>query len=279
MKFTITLITLLLAVSAAGGSAVAQTPEQEILAIHASLDNAFLKKEIAVFEKVIAPDYVYSNPTGDKRDRAGNLAEIRKDFADTSYKTLGMTTEEPTVKVMGNTALVTAGWTYTSQGVAPGAEPHMDRGRYTGVYEKRNGNWMLVAEHFSEAPHDRKLMEQQVMKAGLEYVRIIKSRDAAALENLLADEYISTNERGETRDKAGDIASYKKGTTTIEAAELSDQKIRITGNGSAVETGTFRIKGTTDGKAFDSTERFTTVWVWRGGRWQVLADHVSVIKK
>jgi hypothetical protein len=64
----------------------------------------------------------------------------------------------------------------------------------------------------------------------------------------------------------------------IESTELSDQKVRVIGNGAAVETGKYRTKGTNKGKAFDETGRYTTTWVWRGGRWQIVADHTSVIK-
>jgi ketosteroid isomerase-like protein len=253
--------------------------EQDILKIHAGLDNAFIKKDLAFFENVWAADYVYSDPQGRMFDRSGNLAQLKKDWSDTSYKALSATTENPKVRIMGNSALLTADWTFTSQGTAMGSEPHFDRGRYTGVYEKRDGKWMLVAEHFSEAPHDRKLMEQQVMKAGLEYARIIRTQDATAIEQILADEYTFTDETGRVKNKAEDIAGYKAGDSKFEIADITDQKVRVIGNGSAVETGTFRIKGTHKGKAFDHSERYTTVWVWRGGRWQVVADHVSRLQK
>ena len=258
----------------------AQNPaEQEILKIHAGLDNAFIKKDLAFFETVMAPDYVYSDPQAKMMDRAGNIDQLKKEWANTTYRAIAATTENPKVKIMGNTALITSDWTFRSVGTSPGSEEHLDRGRYTGVYEKRDGKWMLVAEHFSEAPHDRKLMEQQVMKAGLEYARIIKNQDAAGIEQLLADDYMFTNESGKVKNKAEDIAEYKKGETKIEVADVTDQKVRVIGNGSAVETGTFHVKGTNKGKAFDTTERYTTVWVWRGGRWQVVADHVSTIAK
>lgn len=251
--------------------------EQEILKIHAGLDNAFIKKDLAVFENIMAADYVYSDPQAKMMDRAGNIEQLKKEWADPSYKMLSSTTENPKVKIMGDTALITADWTFTSQGTVAGAEPHFDKGRYTGVYEKRGGKWMLVAEHFSEAPHDRKLMEQQVMKAGLEYARIIRTQDATAIEQILADEYMFTDERGKVKNKAEDIAEYKKGETKFEIADITDQKVRVIGNGAAVETGSFHIKGTNKGKAFDTNERYTTVWVWRGGRWQVAADHVSTV--
>jgi ketosteroid isomerase-like protein len=260
-------------------SSVAQTAEQEILKIHNGLDQAFIKKDMAYFENVMAVDYVYSDPQGRTFDRTGNLGQLKKEWADTSYKALSATTENPKVRIFGNTALITADWTFTSQATVPDAIEHLDRGRYTGVYEKRDGKWMLIAEHFSEAPHDRKVMEQQVMKAGLQYGQIIKAQDAAAIEMILADEYLFTNEDGKVKTKAEDVADYKKGETKIEVADITDQKVRIIGNGAAVETGTFHVKGMNKGKAFDDTERYTTVWVWRGGRWQVVADHVSNVKK
>jgi ketosteroid isomerase-like protein len=263
---------------ALASSSLAQTPEQEILKIHDGLDKAFIKKDVAFFENVIAADYVYSDPRGRTFDRAGNLEQLKKEWADTSYKAISATTENPKVRIIGNTALITADWTFTSQGTSPNSLEHFDRGRYTGVYEKRDGKWMLIAEHFSEAPHDKKLMEQQVMKAGLQYGQIIKAQDASGAELILADEYTFTNADGRVKTKAEDIADFKKGETKIEVADITDQTVRIIGNGAAVETGRFHLKGANKGKAFDTTERYTTVWVWRGGRWQVVSDHVSNVK-
>jgi ketosteroid isomerase-like protein len=252
---------------------------QEILKIHNSLDQAFLKSDIAVFERVMADDYVYSNPYGKMFNRAGNLEEMRKEIAKPTFKVLTATSDDLKVKVSGNMALVTGNWTSTTVPPDnPNAEPHKDTGRFTGVYEKRNGKWMLVAEHFSEAPHDRALMEQQVLKIGKEYGEMIKKQDVAALERILADEYMYTNERGKVKNKAEDLADYKNKPAKFEMFEVTDQKVRIIGNGAAVETGTVRFKGTdSDNKPFEGSERYTTTWVWRGGRWQVVADHTSQI--
>jgi ketosteroid isomerase-like protein len=260
-------------------SSLAQTAEQEILKIHQGLDQAFIKKDIAYFENLFAADYVYSDPQGRMMDRTSGIAELKKEWADTSYKALGSTSENPKVKIIGNTALITSDWTFKSQATVPDAIEHVDRGRYTGVYEKRDGKWMLIAEHFSEAPHDRKLMEQQVMAAGQQYAQIIKAQNAAGAEQILADEYLSTNEEGKVKTKAEDVAGFKTGETKIEVADITDQKVRVIGNSAAVESGTFHVKGSNKGKPFDETERYTTVWIWRNGRWQVVADHVSQVKK
>jgi uncharacterized protein (TIGR02246 family) len=254
--------------------------EQEILKIHASLDEAYLKNDIAVFERVFADDYVYSNPEGKMFNRAQNLDELRKEAANPNYKVLTATSDDLKVRISGNTALVTGNWVATTvPRTDANAEPHKDTGRYTGVYEKRNGKWLLIAEHFSEAPHDRKLMEQQVLKKGREYGEMIKNQDAAAIERLLADEYLYTNEKGKVKNKAEDLASYKDRPVKFEVFEVSEQKVRVIGNGAAVETGTVRYKGTDkDSKPFAGSDRYTTTWVWRDGRWQIVADHTSEIK-
>jgi uncharacterized protein (TIGR02246 family) len=275
------LITIFILTIAAAVSISAQAADQEILKIHASLDDAFLKKDIAVFERIYTDDYVFSSPQGRMFDRTTALADMRKEFSDGTYKVVSAKTENPRVKIMGNTALITADWsTGTMRSDDPRADSHMDRGRYTGVYEKRDGKWMLIAEHFSEAPHDRKLMEQQVLKMGQMYSDIIKRQDHAALDRLYADEYLFTNERGQVKNKAQDIESWKTKPAKFEVFDTTDQKVRVIGNNVAVETGTVTFKGTAhDGKAFEGSERYTTTWVWRQGRWQVVADHVSSIAK
>lgn len=252
--------------------------EQEILKIHSSLDEAYLKSDVAAFERVLADDYVYSDPSGRMRNRAQNLEEIRKEIAKPTYKVLTATSDDVKVKVSGNMAFVTGNWASTTVPTnAASAEPHKDTGRYTGIYEKRGGKWMLVAEHFSEAPHDRKLMEQQVLKAGQQYTEMIRRRDAAGVEQMLADEYQYTNESGKVRSKTEDLATYKE-DVKFESFVMSDQKVRVIGNGAAVETGTVTFKGADKGKPFAGSERYTTTWVWRGGRWQIVADHTSGIK-
>jgi ketosteroid isomerase-like protein len=265
------------------GLAFAQNSKDapEILKIHNGLDQAFVKGDIAFFERVLADDFVYSGPDGKMLNRARNLEEMRSWAVKPDLKVLTLTSDNVKVKISGNVALVTGNWTSTNVPADNlNAEPHKDTGRYTGVYEKRGGKWLLIAEHYSEAAHDRKLMEQQVLKAGLEYAQMIKNQDAAAIERILADEYLYTSEDGKTTNKAEDLAGYKNDRTKLELAEISDQKVRVIGNDTAVETGIIRLKGNDkNGQPFDESERYTTVWIWRDGRWQIVADHVSDIKK
>lgn len=251
----LTVITLLIIISAFATFAQSKG-EQEILKIHNSLDQAYLKKDIAAFERIMADDYFISGVSGKMQTRTEALEEMRKEFANANYKIVSATTDNVKVKVSSKMALVTGNWTSTTvPSDNANAEPHKDTGRFTNVYEKRGGKWMLVAEHWTEAQHDRKLMEQQVLKLGREYGEMIKNQDAASVEKFLADEYLYTNHDGKVKNKAEDLATYKT-PAKFEIFEVSDQKVRVLGNNSAVETGTVRFKGTDkDGKPFDGSER------------------------
>lgn len=256
--------------------------EQELLKIHTSLDQAFMKKDATAFERILADDFVFSGVTGNMLNRAETLEDLRKEWANTNYKISTAASDDLKVKVSGNMGLITGNWTttMTSPIAEANAEPHKDTGRYTGVYEKRNGKWLLIAEHWSEAQHDKKTLEAQVLKMGQEYGKMIQRGNQAEIERILADEYLYTNEKGEMKNKAQDVADYKDRKSKLEMVETNDQKVRVVGNNVAVETGTFRVKGMNkDGKPFDETDRYTTIWVWRDMRWQIASDHTSKLSK
>jgi len=275
----LTTIWLLIIVSAT--MALAQTSdEKEVLKFIADYDQAYLNKDVAFAERVWADNYVLSTDIAKKENRAQSLEGARKDKADPNpkYKLLSFKSVNDSMHIAGNTAIVSGSWTSS---VVPTedlkSEPHIDTGRYTMALEKRSGKWVIVAEHYSETPHDKKAMEAQVLKMGQEYTKMIRNQDATAIERILFDEYLYTNEKGKVKNKAEDLASYKNSDTKFEVFEISDQKVRVISNNAAVETGTIRFKGSARGKPFDGSERYTTTWISRNGQWKIVADHTSTI--
>ena len=102
-----------------------------------------------------------------------------------------------------------------------------------------------------------------------------KRGDIAAMNSLLANEFIITVEDGHTFSKAGYIAQLGGGTTLVGLSEMSDLKVRVHGN-AAVVTGAYHEKGTIKGKPYEYHDRFTDVWMNLDGRWQVIASHYSI---
>ena len=102
-----------------------------------------------------------------------------------------------------------------------------------------------------------------------------KRGDIAAMNSLLADEFIITVEDGSTYSKAGYIAHTGGGTTAVEVSEMSDLKVHTHGN-TVVVTGEYHEKGTVKGKPYEYHDRMTDVWMNIDGRWQVIASHYSI---
>ncbi len=95
-------------------------------------------------------------------------------------------------------------------------------------------------------------------------------------EKLLADDFTHTNEVGQVRNKKDEIAHTTSPDVVFTSNKADDKKFRIH-RSSAVETGRYTATGTYKGKPFSETGRYTTTWFYKNGKWQMAADHASII--
>jgi len=102
--------------------------------------------------------------------------------------------------------------------------------------------------------------------------------EIAALNSLLADDFIITVEDGSTYSKPGYIAHAGDANVKVEVAEISDVRVRMHGN-TAVVTGAYHERGTSKGKPYEYHDRYTDIWQSSGGNWQLIASHFSVPSK
>ena len=102
-----------------------------------------------------------------------------------------------------------------------------------------------------------------------------KQRKIDILSSLLADDFVITVEDGNTYSKTGYITHSADPSVHVDLAELSDLKIHMHGN-SAVVTGAYHEKGSSNGKPYEYHDRLTDVWMKTGSAWQVIASHYSV---
>ncbi len=106
----------------------------------------------------------------------------------------------------------------------------------------------------------------------------IRTADTAAMERIYSDTYVSTSPSGLVRSKAEVIADFKAGTLKIESIDSEDLTVHPYGD-TVVVTGLTRIKGTDKGRSLTGDQRFTQVYAKKGGRWQIVAFHLSSIPK
>lgn len=95
-----------------------------------------LESNVARFEQLLAADFRNTNPDGTILDRAGFLAQIARPSGLSR-----LAAEDVDIRVMGDTAIVHARTVYEASDGRPGS------GRYTDIWQKRDGEWKVVAAH------------------------------------------------------------------------------------------------------------------------------------
>lgn len=101
--------------------------------------------------------------------------------------------------------------------------------------------------------------------------------DATAIDTLLADDFTLTDSRGRVSGRQEAVVAAQAREFKYSEFRNVDQRIRFyLGDGVAIVTGRTLIEGTTvDGSHFRQDLPFTDTLVRLGGRWRMVASHVS----
>jgi hypothetical protein len=101
--------------------------------------------------------------------------------------------------------------------------------------------------------------------------------DRATVEQIIATEWTSTGPDGRMTDRARVLAQvFETGVHKIRRLEIDEVKARVFED-AAVVTGRTHGTGEFEGSAYDVIIRFTDTFVRRGGRWQAIASHASLV--
>ena len=102
--------------------------------------------------------------------------------------------------------------------------------------------------------------------------------DSKALDGLVADTFISTDNDGMFMAKAQFLADNKDLSYAPSVMTNTDERVFLYGN-TAVVAGIYHAKGLNKGKPFDHYGRFTDTWIYLNGKWVCVATHTSGLKK
>jgi ketosteroid isomerase-like protein len=95
-----------------------------------------LTSDAVRFEQLLAAEFRNTNPDGTILDRAAFLAQVARP---SNLKSLAC--EDVEIRVLGDTAIIHAKTVYETSDGRDGS------GRYTDIWQKRNGEWKAVAAH------------------------------------------------------------------------------------------------------------------------------------
>jgi ketosteroid isomerase-like protein len=133
------LIAVGLLVVVCSGVVQAQTPnsaEQDVLRLERALNEAFLKKDRATYERMLADDYVYIHSNGSVTNKTEEIAETMSP----DQKWTASKLENLKVRIYGDVAVVTGIQTLTgsAKGYVSGLR------RITDLWVRRNGQWQTI---------------------------------------------------------------------------------------------------------------------------------------
>ena len=119
-------------------------------------------------------------------------------------------------------------------------------------------------------------IEQELVKLDKEWNDAEVRADIAALDRILADDFIPIGVRGAVETKHAVLDDFKSGDTKLESISADDCRVRVYGN-VAVMTHRATLKGQHKGQDISMTYRTTHVWVKQRGRWQVVVSQQTRI--
>ena len=133
-----------------------------------------------------------------------------------------------------------------------------------------------IAQPQSARTRDAASTEQAVQQQDQERIRAQITADSVALRRIYADDFLGIGPTGVVRTKADVIADFTTHALTYQSITTAEVRVRVYGN-TAVETGRSTMVGQDRGKAVPRDNRFTRVWVMTAGRWQLVANHYSLM--
>lgn len=123
-------------------------------------------------------------------------------------------------------------------------------------------------------------IETELMQLEREIGEANIRRDKAFFELTEADEFIFTDSAGGITTKREDVASLDKpaGEFKLVSYTVDEMKVFVYGK-TAVVTGRVTSVSRSVDREITGKTRFTDVFVWRKGRWQIVAGHSSRIRE
>jgi ketosteroid isomerase-like protein len=103
--------------------------------------------------------------------------------------------------------------------------------------------------------------------------------DTAAMDGLLADDYMAITSSGTLQTKAQTLDNLRSGRTHFTSLEIADRKVRFYGT-TALVTSLATVQGTTSEGPIEGSYRYTRVYVKDpSGVWKVVSFEASSVRE
>ena len=129
---------------------------------------------------------------------------------------------------------------------------------------------------FAKAPTDRDQVQRQLLRIEDEIGAANNKCDYSYFRTVEAEEFLFTDAQGNVSTRQEDLAGEKDCKPRDYARSVDEPRLILVGD-MAVLSARSTVSGEREGRPFKVQSRFTDVFIWRDGRWQLLAGHSSRI--
>lgn len=119
--------------------------------------------------------------------------------------------------------------------------------------------------------------ERALLRLEDDWAKALVRRDAAAFRRLLTPRFVYT-EDASVMNKEELVRAMTSGSDTVERAKNEGLKVYDYGT-TAIVTGILAVQGKGKDGPFNRRYRFTDTWLYRNGRWQVIAAQDYLIPR
>ncbi len=131
----------------------------------------------------------------------------------------------------------------------------------------------------AESKATTRTVERQLIELERQLSDALVREDAAVLDRLWSNDLVFTSPNGKVSNKAQRLAGQKPSAQTHESTNTNDQvKVYLYGN-TAIVTVLSTWKGKAGTQEYSDQYQATHVWAKQQGRWQLVAAHLSQVKK
>ena len=101
-----------------------------------------------------------------------------------------------------------------------------------------------------------------------------RTRDRAALDRILAEDFVAVRGNGMSQSKAALIDAATSPVRDIRRVSWDNVQIHVRGD-TAIVTGRSYLEGTSDGRDISNANQYADVYVRRGGEWKIVAARIT----
>ena len=193
---------------AGAGKSGGQPVEAQLRALQRKWLDAYAKHDAHAMALIEADDFTITFPDGSVRTKAKEIEAQESAASQPADQPLVFTTEEESIRVYGNAAVITGVLVSKGGRQSPGGA---NKSRYTDVYVRRGGAWQVVASQLTAIPDSTQkggggsVGTEVTTPSGLKYVDIVVGTGAAPKPgDRLTVHYVGTLEDGKKFDSSYD---------------------------------------------------------------------------